>query len=85
MNFQIEGGHKLAGTVITKTSKNGAMGVICASLLNKGQTTIKNVPKIEEVFRMVEVLQSIGVSAIWNNDDLEIKPKKINLENNCRK
>lgn len=80
MNFQIEGGHKLSGTVITKTSKNGAMGVICASLLNKGQTTIKNVPKIEEVYRMVEVLQSIGVSVNWNNNDLEIIPGKINLK-----
>ena len=81
MNFQIEGGHKLKGTIVTKTSKNGAMGVICASLLNKGRTTIKNVPKIEEVFRMVEVLQSIGVSVIWNNNDLEIIPAKINLKN----
>ena len=62
MNFQIEGGGKLKGTIITKTSKNGAMGVICASLLNKGKTIIKNVPKIEEVNRMVEVLQSIAVS-----------------------
>ncbi len=81
MNFQIEGGHKLSGTVVTKTSKNGAMGVICASLLNKGKTIIKNVPKIEEVFRMIEVLESIGVSAKWNDADLEILPGKINLKN----
>lgn len=81
MNFQVEGGHKLTGIVKTKTSKNGAMGVICASLLNKGQTIIKNVPKIEEVNRMIEVLSSIGVSVIWNNNDLEIKPEKIDLKN----
>ncbi len=81
MNFQIEGGHKLSGSVITKTSKNGAMGVICAALLNKGRTIIKNVPKIEEVNRIVEVLSSIGVSVIWNNNDLEIQPEKINLKN----
>ncbi len=80
MNFQIEGGYKLKGSIVTKTSKNGAMGVICASLLNKGKTTIKNVPKIEEVFRMVEVLSSIGVSIVWNNNDLEIKPEKIDLK-----
>ncbi len=80
MNFEIEGGHKLAGTVITKTSKNGAMGVICASLLNKAKTVIKNVPKIEEVYRMIEVLQSINVSVKWVNNDLEIDPGKINLK-----
>ena len=81
MNFQIEGGHKLAGTILTKTSKNGAMGVICASLLNKGQTLIKNVPKIEEVYRLVEVLQSIGVAVSWSGNDLKIKPQKIDLKN----
>ena len=79
MNLQIEGGHKLSGTIVTKTSKNGAMGIISASLLNKGKTTIKNVPKIEEVSRMVEVLESIGVSIKWNGNDLEIKPEGINL------
>lgn len=81
MNFEIEGGHKLSGSVTTKTSKNGAMGIICASLLNKGKTIIKNVPKIEEVYRMVEVLQSIDVDIKWNNNDLEIKPpQKFNLK-----
>ncbi len=82
INFEIEGGHKLAGEVTTKTSKNGAMGVICASLLNRGRTTIKNVAKIEEVYRMIEVLQSIDVDIRWNGNDLEIKPPaKFNLKN----
>jgi UDP-N-acetylglucosamine 1-carboxyvinyltransferase len=79
MNLQIEGGHKLSGTIVTKTSKNGAMGILSASLLNKGKTIIKNVPKIEEVYRMTEVLESIGVNIKWNKDDLEIEPKKIDL------
>ncbi len=80
INFEIEGGHKLSGTVITKTSKNGAMGIISASLLNTGKTKLKNVPKIEEVYRMIEVLTSIGVSIHWNNNDLEIDAKKIDLK-----
>ena len=80
MNLEIEGGNKLSGTVVTKTSKNGAMGIISASLLNKGKTLLKNVPKIEEVYRMVEVLESIGVSIKWIDDDLEIEAKKIDLK-----
>jgi UDP-N-acetylglucosamine 1-carboxyvinyltransferase len=80
INIRIEGGKKLSGEITTKTSKNGAMGLLAASLLNKEKTTIKNVPKIEEVNRMIEVLQSIGVSVKWSGSDLEIKPpKKINL------
>lgn len=76
INVRIEGGHKLKGRVVTKTSKNGAMGLLAASLLNQGKTTLKRVPKIEEVFRMIEVFESIGVSVRWNNNDLEIKPPK---------
>ncbi|HLP43660.1 MAG TPA: UDP-N-acetylglucosamine 1-carboxyvinyltransferase [Candidatus Nanoarchaeia archaeon] len=76
INIQIEGGHTLNGTVVTKTSKNGAMGLLAASLLNKGKTLLKNVPKIEEVFRMIEVFQSIGVEVNWHGNDLEIIPPK---------
>lgn len=78
INFEIEGGKKLSGTVVTKTSKNGAMGIIPAALLNKGKTILKNVPKIEEVYRMIEVLDSIGVSIKWHGNDLEIEANKIN-------
>ncbi len=81
INIKIEGGYKLSGDIATKTSKNGAMGLLAASLLNKNKTTLKNVPKIEEVNRMVEVLESIGVNVKWNDNDLEIKPsEKINLK-----
>ncbi len=76
INIEIEGGHKLSGTIVTKTSKNGAMGLLAASLLNRGKTTLKNVPKIEEVFRIIEVYESIGVQVTWNGNDLEIIPPK---------
>ncbi|MFZ2038842.1 MAG: UDP-N-acetylglucosamine 1-carboxyvinyltransferase [Minisyncoccia bacterium] len=80
INIEIHGGKKLAGEIITRTSKNGAVGLLCASLLNKGKTTLKNVPKIEEVYRIIEVLISIGVSIKWVNNDLEIKvPAKLSL------
>ncbi len=80
INIEIEGGHKLKGTVVTKTSKNGAMGLLAASLLNRGKTTLRLVPKIEEVFRIIEVFQSIGVSVNWvgeNDNNLEIIPPEI--------
>jgi UDP-N-acetylglucosamine 1-carboxyvinyltransferase len=73
-NIRIEGGHKLQGDIVTKTSKNGAMGLLAASLLNKNKTILKNVPRIEEVNRMVEVFESIGVSMKWDGNDLHITP-----------
>lgn len=80
INLKIEGGQKLSGKITTNTSKNAALGLMCASLLNKGQTRLKNVPKIEEVFRISEVLESIGVNLSWQGNDLVINPpKKFNL------
>ncbi len=81
LNFRIEGGHKLSGSIKVRTSKNGAVGVMCAALLNKGTTTIKNAPKIEEVNRIAEVLESIGVKIEWKMNDLVITPpKKLGIE-----
>jgi UDP-N-acetylglucosamine 1-carboxyvinyltransferase len=82
VNFRIEGGRELKGTIKVRTSKNGALGVMCASLLNKGTTTIRNAPRIEEVFRIIEVLESIGVKVSWKENDLVITPpKKFSLHN----
>lgn len=76
MNLTIHGGKKLHGTVVTSTSKNGAVGLLCASLLNKGKTTLRKVPRIEEVHRIIEVLQSIGMRVEWNGSDVTITPPK---------
>ncbi len=76
INVAIEGGKKLSGTIQTNTSKNGAVGLLCASLLNKGTTTLRNMPRIEEVHRLVEVLQSIGVKVEWQEKHIKITPPK---------
>ncbi|HEY4501406.1 MAG TPA: UDP-N-acetylglucosamine 1-carboxyvinyltransferase [Candidatus Paceibacterota bacterium] len=80
MNFVIDGGKKLSGRVETSRSKNGAVALLAASLLNRGRTTLLNIPKIEEVNRLIEVLRSIGVSVEWQNSNLKIIPGDISLE-----
>lgn len=76
IDFRINGGKKLSGEIEVKTSKNAAVGLLCASLLNHGTTTLRRVARIEEVYRIIEVLQSIGIKVRWLNDknDLEIIP-----------
>jgi UDP-N-acetylglucosamine 1-carboxyvinyltransferase len=83
VDFVVEGGHKLSGEVVTNTSKNGAMGLLCASLLNRGQTILHGIPKIEEVNRILEVMQSIGIKFEWiEKNTLKINPpKKLDCEN----
>ena len=75
MNFKVHGGKKLSGEILVKTSKNAAVALLCASLLNKGKTTFRKVARIEEVNRIIEVLNSIGVKTRWlDGNDLEIMP-----------
>ena len=84
INFRVHGGKKLSGSIEVKTSKNAAVGLLCASLLNKGKTVLRRVARIEEVNRILEVFESIGIKTRWLNDqnDLEIiPPKRLALEN----
>ncbi|GAA1911143.1 UDP-N-acetylglucosamine 1-carboxyvinyltransferase [Streptomyces sodiiphilus] len=76
MHLRVVGGRRLSGSIDVKTSKNACVALLCASLLNSGRTVLRRVARIEEVFRILEVLSSIGVRTRWINDgvDLELVP-----------
>lgn len=77
LDFVIHGGRELKGEIKTNCSKNGAMGLLCASLLNSSKTILHNIPKIEEVNRILEVFKSIGIEVTWvEKNTLEIVPPK---------
>ncbi len=82
LTIEITGGRRLAGSVVTHTSKNGAVVLLAASLLNRGETVLRDMPRIEEVHRVIEVLQSIGVSVKWSGNAVEIVvPENLALRN----
>ena len=75
-HLRVTGPTTLSGSIDVKTSKNAGVALLCASLLNKGRTTLRRVARIEEVNRLLEVLNSLGVETTWLNsdNDLEIVP-----------
>ncbi|HEX6514590.1 MAG TPA: UDP-N-acetylglucosamine 1-carboxyvinyltransferase [Nocardioidaceae bacterium] len=75
-HLRVSGPTRLSGSIVVKSSKNAGVALLCASLLNRGRTTLRRVARIEEVNRLLEVLDSIGVQTTWLNDenDLEIVP-----------
>lgn len=86
-NLLINGGKKLHGTIKTNSAKNSAVAILCATVMIKGKTTLNDVPKIEEVNRIIEILRSLGLKITWSSDhDLEIindghfYPERINRE-----
>ncbi|MCL2094554.1 UDP-N-acetylglucosamine 1-carboxyvinyltransferase [Candidatus Saccharibacteria bacterium] len=82
-SFVVNGGKTLQGKIKVNSSKNAAVGVLTASLVNHGTTTFKGISRVEETFRIIEVLESIGVKATWKNHNRDlvlVPPKKLNLD-----
>jgi UDP-N-acetylglucosamine 1-carboxyvinyltransferase len=68
---------KLSGSIDVKTSKNAAVALLCASLLNRGTHDLRNLARIEEVNRILEVLdldRREGTRWLPDSNDLEIVP-----------
>lgn len=59
-SYIIEGGKKLEGEIDISGSKNAALPIIAASLLNKGITVVDNVPNIRDVKMMCNILTALG-------------------------
>ena len=65
--FVIHGGKKLKGELKVNTAKNSAVALLCACLMLKGKSVLKDMPRLQEVDRILEVLVSIGVKAKWKD------------------
>ena len=82
-HLRITGPTTLSGSIEVKTSKNAGVALLCASLLNRGRTTLRKVARIEEVNRLLEVLGSLGVQTRWLNEDNDLEiipPKELRLD-----
>ena len=86
-NFIINGGKKLRGTIKTNSAKNSAVAILCALPMIKGKTVLTDMPRIEEVNRIIEILTSIGLKISWTDqhtlqviNDGKLNLTKINKE-----
>ncbi|MDS1031736.1 UDP-N-acetylglucosamine 1-carboxyvinyltransferase [Porphyromonadaceae sp. NP-X] len=60
-SFQIEGGHRLSGSITPQGAKNEALQVICATLLTSESIIIRNIPEILDVNHLLSLLKDLGV------------------------
>ncbi len=66
--YIIKGGRKLKGNITVRSAKNSALGLLSASVMIKGKVTLHDMPRIEEVYRFIEILESINVKCVWTGD-----------------
>lgn len=75
--FEIEGGKTLSGEIEVRGSKNAAAPIIAATLLTTEPCILSNVPLIEDIFKLLEILKSMGSEVEW----LEERKVKITNKN----
>ncbi len=75
--FIIQGGKRLEGEIEISGSKNAALPIIAATVLNAGTTTLYNVPDIQDVNTMFEILKKIGATIKRKNNKIIINTSKI--------
>lgn len=76
--YVITGGQKLSGEIKVAGAKNGALKILAATILSEEKCTINNVPAIEDISRLNEILMDIGAQVDTNGSTVIVDPKNIN-------
>ncbi len=76
--YIIKGGKKISGEICISGSKNAALPIIAASILNSGKTTLYNVPDIHDTQMMYEILKRLGASVTKKKNKVIIDSSRIN-------
>jgi UDP-N-acetylglucosamine 1-carboxyvinyltransferase len=78
IQYIVEGGHRLAGTITPSGNKNAALPIIAAALLTEHPVMLDNVPRIRDTETLVELVRSVGAAADWTKPNtLAIHAKSI--------
>ena len=64
----IKGGKSLNGTITISGAKNAALPELCAALLTADTITLENVPGLQDVSTMLQLIRNMGVRAERNKD-----------------
>lgn len=77
--FIIRGGKPLQGQVRVSGAKNAALPVMTAALLARGESTLHNVPRINDVKMMAHVLRVIGARVDFEGNTMRIDSSNVSF------
>lgn len=72
LSFVIEGCHSLRGEVKISGSKNAALPILAATLLTDEPCVIRNVPEIDDIRVMIELLRVLGKGVELANNTVTV-------------
>jgi len=75
----IKGGKKLSGEVVISGSKNASLPIIISSLLFDDSVHFENVPKVRDIFTLINLIKVLGREVEFNEEKeiLKINKEKI--------
>ena len=74
----INGGNSLSGTITCSGAKNAALPMIAATILCNDSVVLKNLPYLQDITTMFELLGSMGAEILLNeNMDFTISSNKL--------
>lgn len=76
--ISVRGGKILKGEVAISGSKNATLPVMTAALLAESPTVLKNIPLLNDIKTMAEVLRKLGSKAVIEDHHLKIDPAGFN-------
>ena len=78
MQFIVEGGRPLTGTIRPSGNKNAALPIVAAALLTDQPVTLENVPRIRDIETLVELVRTTGAAVEWGErNTLRIHAKQV--------
>ena len=78
--FLIKGGNPLKGLIEARGAKNASFPILAAALLTKETCRISNLPLVEDVFKMLKILEEIGAKISWlGQREIKIKCSDVDL------
>jgi UDP-N-acetylglucosamine 1-carboxyvinyltransferase len=82
LQYIVQGGQKLSGTIRPSGNKNGALPIVCAAILTEHPVVLENVPRIRDVETLVELIASTGVDVAWTErNTLHVHAKTVTSAN----
>ena len=76
----IKGGMPLNGEIYASGAKNSALPILASSLLSDSPVTVGNLPHLNDVTTMLELLGSMGVDVMLS-DDMEVQVDTSSIKN----
>ncbi len=74
----VQGGNRLSGELSLKSAKNSVLPIIACCIMSKEDILIKNVPRISDIYNMLDIIKSLGGRADFEGDDIYINCGELN-------